>query len=60
MSEAVQTLRRLLTAEAESVRLAAARAILEVGHRLRDAVEVEDRLREVEERLDAAAREGTP
>jgi hypothetical protein len=60
MAEAALTLRRLLAADAESVRLAAARSILEVGHRLRDAVEVEERLREVEERLDAAAREGTP
>jgi hypothetical protein len=49
-TEAVDTLRSLLHAEAESVKLGAARAILELGNKLRDAVEVEERLARLEER----------
>jgi hypothetical protein len=60
MAEAVTTLRRLLTAEAESVRLAAARSILEIGTRLRESVELEVRIQELEERLGDARGRGTP
>jgi len=48
-SEAAQTLRTLLGAESETVRLGAARAILELGNRLREACEMEERLRALEE-----------
>jgi hypothetical protein len=58
MAEAADTLRRLLRAESESVRLGAARSILELGDRLWEGVEVAERLRAVEERL-AADGEGT-
>jgi hypothetical protein len=57
MAEAAATLRRLLTAESEPVRLAAARSILEIGNKLREAVELEACLQSVEARLDAG-REG--
>jgi hypothetical protein len=60
MAEAVATLRRLLTAEGESVRLGAARSILELGNRLREAVELEGRLRAVEDRLVATPGEVIP
>jgi HEAT repeat protein len=42
MAEAVDTLRRLLGAERESVRLAAARAILEMGIKLQEATKLEE------------------
>ncbi len=51
MAEAADTLRNLLRAEGESVRLGAARSILELGNKLREAVELEARLAEVERRL---------
>jgi hypothetical protein len=51
MTEAADTLRSLLHAEAESVRLGAARSILELSNKLREAVEVETRLAELERRL---------
>jgi hypothetical protein len=51
--EAVDTLRGLLHAEAESVKLGASRAILELGNKLREAVEHEERIARLEER-DAA------
>jgi hypothetical protein len=44
MAEAADKLRELLTAESESVRLGAARALLELGVRLRESVELEARL----------------
>jgi hypothetical protein len=48
-AEAVDTLRKLMhKAKAESVRLAAARAMLELGNRLREAVELEQRLAALE------------
>jgi hypothetical protein len=50
-SDAVATLRRLLQAGDERVRLAAARAILEQTLRLREAVSVEQRLSALERRL---------
>jgi hypothetical protein len=48
MTEAADTLRQLLGAEAESVRLSAARTILELGNRLRESVELEERLAALE------------
>jgi hypothetical protein len=50
MSAAADTLRQLLRAEKESVRLGAARALLELTVRLREGVELEQRLRALEER----------
>jgi HEAT repeat protein len=49
MAEAADVLRALLAAESESVRLGAARALLELGMRVRDAVEVDRRLRDLED-----------
>jgi hypothetical protein len=49
MAEAADVLRSLLTAESESVRLGAARAMLELGVRVRDTVELERRVRELED-----------
>jgi hypothetical protein len=60
MAQAAATVRGLLTAESESVRLAAARTILEIGPKLREAVEVEDRLAAVEAQLGAGGEEVTP
>jgi len=54
MAQAVATLRGLLRAESESVRLAAARSILEIGPRLRETAELEERLAAIESRIDAA------
>jgi hypothetical protein len=48
MAEAAGTLRQLLAAASESVRLGAARALLEVGLKVREAVELEARLAELE------------
>jgi hypothetical protein len=52
MVEAADTLRQLLRANGESVRLGAARSVLELGNKLRETVEFERRLQEVEERLE--------
>jgi hypothetical protein len=66
MTDAVDTLRALLNAEGESVRLGAARSILELGNKLREAVELEERLAEVERLVaergnrEAASPTGTP
>jgi HEAT repeat protein len=49
MAEAADVLRSLLTAESESVRLGAARAMLELGVRVRDAVELDRRVCELED-----------
>jgi hypothetical protein len=49
MTEAADTLRSLLQAEGESVRLGAARAMLELGVKLRDAVELEARIAALEQ-----------
>jgi hypothetical protein len=51
MTEAASTLRGLLAAEGESVRLGAARSILELGHKLREAVEFEERIADLEQRM---------
>jgi hypothetical protein len=53
MADAAQTLRGLLGAESESVRLAAARSIVELGCRLREAGELEERLTALEEKTNA-------
>lgn len=50
MSEAVLTLRHLLTAQSESVRLSASRVILETGMKLREHADFEKRLEILEER----------
>jgi transposase-like protein len=57
MSDAADTLRKLLTAESESVRLGAARALLEVGVKVRDSAEVGERIAELE-RLAAVQGQG--
>jgi hypothetical protein len=49
MSAAAVTLRQLLRAEKESVRLGAARALLALTVKLRESVEQEQRLRALEE-----------
>jgi hypothetical protein len=51
MAEAADVLRHLLGAESESVRLGAARSLLELGVKLRESVELERRMEEVERRL---------
>lgn len=51
MADAAATLRMLLKAEGESVRLGAARSILELGNKLRESVELEQRLADLEQRL---------
>jgi hypothetical protein len=51
MAEAADTLRQLLRAEGESVRLGAARSILELGNKLRESAELEERLAALEGRL---------
>lgn len=51
MSAAVDTLRALLDGESETVRCSAARAILDVGVRVREQVELEQRLAALEQRL---------
>ena len=48
-SAAVATLRALLEADSESVRLGACRAILDLGLKLREAEELERRIRALEE-----------
>jgi hypothetical protein len=50
MAGAAEALRKLLTAKSETVRLGAARAIIEMGSRLRETVELEDRLATLEQR----------
>ncbi len=49
---AAQTLRDLLQASSESVRLGAARSVLELGSRLRENVELEERLSRLEQVLE--------
>jgi hypothetical protein len=45
-----------LKAKSESVRLAAARALLELGGKLRDSVDFDERLKALEQRLDGGGR----
>jgi hypothetical protein len=49
MTAAADTLRQLLTARSENVRLGAARSLLELGVKLRESVELEQRLLALEE-----------
>lgn len=49
MAEAAAVLRKLLTAESESVRLSACRAVLELSVKLRESQELEERVRALEE-----------
>jgi hypothetical protein len=53
MTAAADTLRALLAARGESVRLGAARSILELPLRIREAAELEQRVRDLEGRLNA-------
>ena len=48
MALAADTLRELLAAKSEGVRLSAARAVLELGNKLRESVELEQRLTALE------------
>ena len=48
---AADTLRALLDADSETVRLGAGRSILELGARLREALELEARLAALEQKL---------
>jgi hypothetical protein len=57
MAEAAGVLRHLLTAESESIRLGACRAMLELGVKLRERVEMEERVKALEA-LDAARPKG--
>jgi len=52
MSEAAEVLRKLLAAESESVRLGAARSLLELGVKLRESVELEQRLADLEQQME--------
>jgi hypothetical protein len=54
MAEGAETLRALLKAESESVRLGAARSLLELTLRVRDHTELEERLRNLESRRAAS------
>jgi HEAT repeat protein len=47
-TKAADTLRRLLKSESDSVKLGAARALLEIGSKLRESVELENRIAELE------------
>ncbi len=51
MAEAADTLRQLLRAESETVRLGACRAALELSVKLRESVELEQRMQDLEKRL---------
>lgn len=57
MSAAADTLRSLLTAESESIRLGAARAILDAAVKLREAANIEERLASLEEDASKARKE---
>jgi hypothetical protein len=57
MAEAADRLRELLRADSESVCLGAARALLELGVKLRESVELEQRLAALEERLTGRERQ---
>jgi hypothetical protein len=51
MTEAADTLRKLLTAQSESIRLGAARSILELGNKLRESAEFAERLAILEQQV---------
>lgn len=52
MADAATTLRKLLRAKAESVRLGAARSLLELTIRLRDNIDFEERITALEQRVE--------
>lgn len=52
MVDAAATLRKLLKAKNESVRLGACRTLLDLGVKLRDSVELEERFTELERRAE--------
>jgi hypothetical protein len=52
-TEAADTLRKLLIADSESVRLGAARSVLELGVKLRESMELEQRIAALEARQEA-------
>ena len=52
-SQAVQTLRELLDSDVDSVRLAAAKTVLDLGTKLRESCDFHSRLLLLEERSDA-------
>jgi len=56
-NEAVSTLKALLTARSESVRLSAARTILELGPKLREQAELEERITALERQAAGEAEE---
>jgi hypothetical protein len=60
MVQAAETLRALLKAESETVRLSAAKSIVELGCRLRETGELEARLQELERRFDDSTRPLSP
>ena len=51
VTEAADTLRGLLKADSDAVKLGAARSLLELGTKLREAVELEERLTDLERRI---------
>jgi len=51
MAEAADVLRQLLAAQSESVRLGACRAALELGVKLRESIDLEQRLAALEQQL---------
>ena len=55
-TEAAVTLRNLLNAEADNIKLGAARSILEIGNRLREWAELEERIAALEQRIAGRAR----
>ncbi len=57
MSDAAAKLRELLTAESESVRLGAARSLLELGVKMRESAELEQRLADLERRIKREGRQ---
>jgi hypothetical protein len=59
MTRAADTVARLLDAEDPAIALRAARALLSLGLRLRDSVEIADRVDELEDQL-ASRQEGLP
>jgi hypothetical protein len=56
MADAAATLRKLLNAESESVRLGACRALLELGVKLRESVALEERLAALERQVEGDKR----
>lgn len=58
MTDAADCLRRLLKARGESIRLGAARSILELACKLRETTELEARLAELEHRVKPGEKKG--